>query len=134
VYFADLSEEAHPFQKLPSVPNPEPVLFVCSEAGTWKMRLHDACLVRIKTNSFDRPSVACFRRMPTYRELVDLATSCADSARLSTSSAVAYQFWQMALDYAESAAKLNDGKRPAIGEPPIAVVRSAPDYSNVLAK
>jgi len=98
------------------------------------MRLHDACLVRIKTNSLIRHPVACFRRMRTYRELVDLATSCADSARLSTSSAVAYQFWQMALDYAESAAKLNDGKRPAIGEPPIAVVRSAPDYSNVLAK
>jgi hypothetical protein len=72
--------------------------------------------------------------MRTYKELVDLATSCADSARLSTSSAVAYQFWQMALHYAESAAKLNDGKQPAIGEPPIAVVRSAPDYSNALAK
>jgi len=72
--------------------------------------------------------------MRTYKELVDLAASCANSARLATNSAVAYQFWQMALDYAESAAKLNDGKRPAIGEPPIAVVRSAPDYSNALAK
>ena len=72
--------------------------------------------------------------MRTYKELVDLATSCADSARLSTSSAVAYQFWKMALHYAENAAKLNDGKAPAIGDPPIAVVRSAPDYSNVLAK
>jgi hypothetical protein len=40
----------------------------------------------------------------------------------------------MALEYQESAAKLNDGKPPAIGEPPIAVVRNAPDYSNVLAK
>jgi len=72
--------------------------------------------------------------MQTYKELVDLATSCADSARLSTNSAVAYQFWKMALVYAESAAKLNDGKPPTIGDPPIAVVRSAPDYSNVLAK
>ena len=72
--------------------------------------------------------------MLTYKELVDLATSCADSARSSTSSAVAYQFWQMALDYQESAAKLSGGKPPAIGDPPIAVVRSAPDYSNVLAK
>jgi hypothetical protein len=27
---ADLSEEAHPFQKLPLVPNPELALFVCS--------------------------------------------------------------------------------------------------------
>jgi len=72
--------------------------------------------------------------MQTYRELVDLARSCATSARLSSSSAVAYEFWQMALEYQESAAKLNDGKPPAIGEPPIAVVRSAADYSNVLAK
>ena len=72
--------------------------------------------------------------MLTYKELVDLATSCADSARSSTSSAVAYQFWQMALDYRESAAKLSGGKPPAIGDPPIAVVRSAPDYSNALAK
>jgi len=72
--------------------------------------------------------------MRTYKELVDLATSCADSARLSTSSAVAYEFWQMALDYQESAAKLNGGKPPAIGEPPTVVVRSAPDYSNALAK
>jgi hypothetical protein len=72
--------------------------------------------------------------MRTYKELVDLATSCANSARLSTSSAVACEFWQMALDYQESAAKLNDGKPPAIGEPPIAFVRSAPDYSNALAK
>ena len=72
--------------------------------------------------------------MRNYKELVDLATSCADSARLSTSSAVAHQFWKMALGYAEAAAKLNDGKPPSIGDPPIAVVRSAPDYSNVLAK
>ena len=72
--------------------------------------------------------------MRTYKELVDLATSCADSARLSTSSAVAYQFWQMALDYQRSAAKLNGGELPAIGDPPIVVVRNAPDYSNALAK
>jgi hypothetical protein len=67
--------------------------------------------------------------MRTYKELVDLATSCADGARFSTSPAVAYQFWQMAIDYQESAAKLNDGKMPDIGDPPIVVVRNAPDYS-----
>ena len=33
------------------VPELEQVLFVCSKAGTSKMRLHDACLIRIKTNS-----------------------------------------------------------------------------------
>jgi hypothetical protein len=72
--------------------------------------------------------------MQTYKELVDLAASCANSARFATSPAVAYQFWQMALDYQESAAKLNGGKLPAIGEPPVVVVRNAPDYSNALAK
>jgi hypothetical protein len=72
--------------------------------------------------------------MRTYKELVDLAASCANSARFATSPAVAYQFWQMALDYQESAAKLNGGKPPAIGEPPIVVSRNAPDYSNALAK
>jgi hypothetical protein len=40
----------------------------------------------------------------------------------------------MALDYQESAAKLNGGEPPAIGEPPIVVVRHAPDDSNALAK
>ena len=69
--------------------------------------------------------------MQTYKELVDLAASCAN---IATSPAVAYQFWQMALDYQESAAKLNGGKLPAIGEPPVVVVRNAPDYSNALAK
>ena len=72
--------------------------------------------------------------MQTYKELVDLAASCANSARFATSPAVAYQFWQMALDYQESAAKLNGGEPPAIGEPPIVVVRHAPDDSNALAK
>jgi hypothetical protein len=67
--------------------------------------------------------------MRTNKELVDLATSCADSARFSTSPAVAYQFWQMAIEYQESAAKLNDGKPPEIGDQPIVVVRNAPDYS-----
>jgi hypothetical protein len=67
--------------------------------------------------------------MRTYKELVDLAISCANSARFSTNLAVAYQFWQTAIEYQESAAKLNDAKLPGIGDPPIVVVRNAPDYS-----
>jgi len=56
------------------------------------MRLHDACLIRIKTNSLITHLLRVFGLMRTYKELVDLAKSCANSARLSTSSAVAYEF------------------------------------------
>jgi hypothetical protein len=69
--------------------------------------------------------------MRTYKELVDLARrncfsskSCANSARFATSAAVAYEFWQMAMDYQESAAKLSGGKLPDIGNPPIVVVKT----------
>jgi hypothetical protein len=57
--------------------------------------------------------------MRTYKEVVDLATSCAKSARATTSPEVGYQLWQTALEYQEKAAKLDDGKRPDIGDPPI---------------
>jgi hypothetical protein len=60
--------------------------------------------------------------MRTYKELVDLATSCANSARLTTSPQIAYQLWRMAMEYQEKAARLNDGKPPNIGDPPIVVV------------
>jgi len=60
--------------------------------------------------------------MRTYKELVDLAISCADSSRLTTSPEVASQLWRMAMDYQEEAAKLNDGKLPNIGDPPIVIV------------
>jgi len=60
--------------------------------------------------------------MQTYKELVDLAISCADTSRLTTSPEVASQLWRMAMDYQEEAAKLNDGKLPNIGDPPIVVV------------
>ena len=60
--------------------------------------------------------------MQTYKELVDLAISCADNSRLTTSPEVASQLWRMAMDYQEKAAKLNDGKLPNVGDPPIVVV------------
>ena len=60
--------------------------------------------------------------MRIYKELVDLATSCANSARLTTSPEIAYHLWRIAMDYQERAAKLNGGKLPEIGDPPIAVV------------
>jgi hypothetical protein len=63
--------------------------------------------------------------MRTYKELVDLATSCANSARLATSPEVAREFWRMAMDYQDEAAKLSGGKPPSIGDPPIVVVTRA---------
>ena len=56
--------------------------------------------------------------MRTYKELLDLATSCAKSARATTSEQVAYSMWQMALEYQQEAAKLDGGKLPDIGHPP----------------
>jgi hypothetical protein len=52
-------------------------------------------------------------------ELADLARSCAKSARATTGPEVGYQLWQVALEYQEKAAELDDGKPPDIGEPPI---------------
>jgi hypothetical protein len=60
--------------------------------------------------------------MRTYQDLVDLATSCANSARLTTSPEVACQLWRMEVEYQEKAAKLSDGKLPSIGDPPTVVV------------
>ena len=60
--------------------------------------------------------------MRTYNELVDLATSYAKTARLTTSPELACQLWWTAVEYQENAAKLNDGKLPNIGDPPIVFV------------
>jgi hypothetical protein len=60
--------------------------------------------------------------MRTYKELVDLATSSAQIARLTTSPEVACQLWRTAMEYQEEAAKLNGGKLPEIGHPPIVAV------------
>ena len=60
--------------------------------------------------------------MRTYNELIDLAKSCANIARLTINPEVANYFWRVAMDYQEKAAKLNDGKLPDIGDLPIVVV------------
>jgi hypothetical protein len=70
-------------------------------------------------------SIACFKLMRTYKELVDLAKSYANSARLTASPQIAYQLWRMATEYQEKAAQLNGGKLPEIGDPPILVVGRA---------
>jgi hypothetical protein len=55
-----------------------------------------------------------FQDYATYTELLAFATSCANSARLTISP-------RMAMEYQEEAAKLNGGKLPEIGDPPIVV-------------
>ncbi len=56
--------------------------------------------------------------MRTYKELVDLATTCANSARSTTSKEAAHHLWQMAKAYQAKAAQLDSGKLPNIGDPP----------------
>jgi hypothetical protein len=60
--------------------------------------------------------------MHTFKELVDLAKSCANIARRTINPEIAIYFWRLAMDYQVKAAKLNDGKPPDIGDLPIVVV------------
>jgi hypothetical protein len=56
--------------------------------------------------------------MRTYKELVDLAITCAKQTRITTSKDVARELWRMALGYQQQAAHLDGGKLPDIGEKP----------------
>jgi hypothetical protein len=56
--------------------------------------------------------------MRTYKELVDLAMTCAKQAHITTSKDVAHELWRMAVGYQQQAAHLDGGKPPDIGEKP----------------
>ena len=60
--------------------------------------------------------------MGTFKELVGVAKSCANIARLTANAEVANYFWRLAMDYQAKAARLNDGKLPDIGDLPIVIV------------
>jgi hypothetical protein len=45
--------------------------------------------------------------MRTYKELVDLAASCANSSRLTTSPEIGCQLWRMAMEFQEKATTAN---------------------------
>jgi len=78
-----------------------------------------------RTNmEYSSDSLAMFAAI---RRASSLVSSLA-ATRFATSPAVAYDFWQMAVDYQESAAKLSGGKLP------IVVVKNAPDNSGTPAK
>jgi hypothetical protein len=54
--------------------------------------------------------------MSTFADLVELARICMRQARISRTPEVAYAFRQMAEEYQEKAANLNDGEAPEIDE------------------
>jgi hypothetical protein len=56
--------------------------------------------------------------MRTYKELVDLAITCAKQTHITTSKDVARELWRMALGYQQQAAHLDGGKLPDIREKP----------------
>jgi hypothetical protein len=56
--------------------------------------------------------------MRTYKELLDLAITCAKQAHFTTSKDVADELWRMAVGYQQQAAQLDGGKLPDIGQKP----------------
>ena len=64
--------------------------------------------------------------MRTYKELLELAMTCAKQAHITTSKDVAHELWRMAVGYQQQAADLDGGKLPDIGERP-AHLRSVAD-------
>jgi hypothetical protein len=56
--------------------------------------------------SYDCDCVA----MRTYKELFDLAVTCAKQAHITTSKDVAHELWRMAVGYQQQAAQLDGGK------------------------
>jgi hypothetical protein len=56
--------------------------------------------------------------MQTYDDLVELARQCAKQAHFTRNREVAREFWRMAIEYQQRAAKFDSGKAPDIGPPP----------------
>jgi hypothetical protein len=57
--------------------------------------------------------------MPTYEDLVELATICARHARAATDSSVASVLLEMAKEYQAEAAKFDGSKAHEVVEPPL---------------
>jgi hypothetical protein len=58
-------------------------------------------------------------KMRTHQDAKELALACARNARLASTKAVSLELWRMALEYQAEAAKLNNGRKPYLGEPPL---------------
>lgn len=61
-----------------------------------------------------------------HEELVELARICAKNSYLAHSKEASAELWKMATEYSEKAAKLDGGKAPDIGKPPVWLTDSAP--------
>ena len=59
--------------------------------------------------------------MQTFDDFAELAKLCAAQARLTTSQDVAHALWKMATDYQQRAAKIDSGRLPEIGDPPVSL-------------
>ena len=57
--------------------------------------------------------------MRSYSEAFELAIMCARNARLSSNKEVARELWKMAQEYRAEAAKLDNGRLPDLGNPPL---------------
>jgi hypothetical protein len=58
-----------------------------------------------------------------YDNCAALARLCANNARLAQTKEVAAELWKMARQYQVKAAKLDGGKAPDIGNPPLWIVK-----------
>jgi hypothetical protein len=56
--------------------------------------------------------------MDKLAEMIEMAELCARNARAANSRGVARTLWKMANEYAERAAKLDNGRMPEIDDPP----------------
>ena len=56
--------------------------------------------------------------MESLADLIDMAELCARNARAANSQGAARTLWKMATEYAQRAAKLDNGRMPNIGDPP----------------
>jgi hypothetical protein len=57
--------------------------------------------------------------MLTHQDAEEVAFTCARDARLASTKTVASIFWQIALEYQAEAARLNNGKKPHLGDMPL---------------
>lgn len=57
--------------------------------------------------------------MQSYDDLVHLARLCGQESRISVIKEAAAELWRMAEEYQRQAARLDGGKLPEIGKPPL---------------
>lgn len=91
-----------------------------SDALTFNQKRKNGVVIWV-TAELARTCVMAWSEQPmrTYEQAVELANICARQARLTINRRVAEELWRMAKEYQADAAKLDEGKHPDIGEPPL---------------